>query len=52
MNLILAVNPDVKKVGLLYDVGQDSSATAIEEAKAFLEEKDIEVVEAYRYYNR
>ena len=45
MNLILAVNPDVKKVGLLYDVGQDSSASAIEEAKAFLEEKDIEVVE-------
>ena len=45
MNLILAVNPDVKKVGLLYDVGQDSSAAAIEEAKAFLEEKDIEVVE-------
>ena len=25
MNLILAVNPDVKKVGLLYDVGQDAS---------------------------
>ena len=45
MNLILAVNPDVKKVGLLYDVGQDASAAAIEEAKAFLEEKDIEVVE-------
>lgn len=27
MNLIFAANPDAKKIGLLYDVGQDSSAT-------------------------
>ena len=45
MDLMFAANKDIKKVGLLYDVGQDSSAAAIEEAKAFLEEKDIEVVE-------
>ena len=25
MNLIFAQNPDAKKIGLLYDVGQDSS---------------------------
>ncbi len=45
MNLILAENPDIKKVGLLYDVGQDSSTTAIADAKAFLESKGIEYVE-------
>ena len=45
MNLILAQNPDIKKIGLLYDVGQDSSTTAINDAKAFLDEKGIEYVE-------
>ncbi|MDO4173624.1 MAG: ABC transporter substrate-binding protein [Eubacteriales bacterium] len=45
MNLILAANPDVKKIGLLYDQGQDSSTTAIESAKEFLEENNIEYVE-------
>ena len=45
MNLVFAVNSDVKKVGLLYDIGQDASTTAIKEAKAFLEEKGIEVIE-------
>lgn len=45
MNLIFAVNSDVKKVGLLYDVGQDSSTAAIEAAKKYLEEKGIEVIE-------
>ncbi|MCQ2523494.1 MAG: ABC transporter substrate-binding protein [Lachnospiraceae bacterium] len=45
MNLIFAANPDVKTVGLLYDAGQDSSTTAINDARAFLEAKGIEVVE-------
>lgn len=45
MNLILALNPEIKKVGLLYDVSQDSSTAAIASAKAFLEAKGIEVVE-------
>jgi putative ABC transport system substrate-binding protein len=45
MNLILAANPDATKIGLLYDQGQDSSTSAIEEAKAYLEEKGIEYVE-------
>ena len=45
MNLILALNPEIKKVGLLYDVSQDSSTAAIASAKAFLEDKGIEVVE-------
>ena len=39
MKLIQAQNPDVKKIGLLYDVGQDSSTTAIQEAKDYLNEK-------------
>jgi len=45
MNLILAADPDVKKIGLLYDQGQDSSATPIAHAKEFLEAKGIEYVE-------
>ena len=45
MNLILAQNPDTTKVGLLYDQGQDSSTAAIADAKAFLEENNIEYVE-------
>lgn len=34
MNLIFANDPDAKKIGLLYDVGQDSSAASIEAAKS------------------
>lgn len=47
MNLILAENPDIKTVGLLYDVGQDSSKTPIAAAKEYLDEKNI----AYKEYN-
>lgn len=45
MNLILATNPEIKKVGLLYDVGQDSAATPIAAAKKYLDEKNIENIE-------
>lgn len=45
MNLIFAANPDAAKIGLLYDIGQDSSTTAINDAKAYLEAKGIEFVE-------
>lgn len=45
MNLIFAVNPDVKKIGFLYDVGQDSSATPIAHAKEYLGAKGIAYVE-------
>lgn len=45
MNMMLAYNPDMKKVGLLYDMGQDASTMPIEQAKAFFEGKGIEVVE-------
>ena len=46
LNLILAANPDVKTIGLLFDVGQDASTTPIADAKAFLDEKGI----AYKEY--
>lgn len=45
MNLILAANPDTKTVGLLYDQGQDSSAAPIANAKEYLENKGIAVIE-------
>ena len=45
MNLIFAANPDAQKIGLLYDMGQDASTTAIAEAKAYLDEKGVEYVE-------
>ena len=45
MNLIFAANPDAKKIGLLYDAGQDASTTAIADAKAYLDGKGIEYVE-------
>lgn len=45
MKLIFAKNPDAKKIGLLYDAGQDSSATPIKAAKKYLEEKGVTVVE-------
>lgn len=45
MNLIFAMNPDTKTVGLLYDVGQDSSTAPIAAAKEYLETKGIAVVE-------
>lgn len=44
-NLIFAADPDADKIGLLYDVGQDSSEASIEAAKAYLDEQGIEYVE-------
>ncbi len=45
-NLIFALNPDAATVALLYDNGQDASATPIREAKALLDAKGV----AYREY--
>lgn len=44
-DLMLAANPDIKTVGLLYDKSQDSSTAAIAAAKAYCEGKGIAVVE-------
>ncbi len=40
-NLMFAANPAIKTVGLLYDAGQDSSTTAIKEAKEYLSAKGV-----------
>lgn len=45
MELIFALDPEAEKIGLLYDVGQDSSTTAIAAAKRYLEEKGVAYVE-------
>ena len=45
IDLMLAANPDMKKLGLLYDQGQDSSKSAIASAESYCQEKGIEVVE-------
>lgn len=45
MKLIFAQNPEAKTVGLLYDLGQDSSTTAIASAKQFLTEKGVTIKE-------
>ena len=45
IDLMLAANPDMKKLGLLYDQGQDSSKSAIASAEAYCQEKGIETVE-------
>ena len=44
-DLMLAQNPDIKTVGLLYDQGQDSSTAPIKDAKKYLKKKGIKVVE-------
>lgn len=45
MNLIFAANPNTKKIGLLYDQGQDSATTPIAHAKEYLDEHNIAYVE-------
>ncbi|MBP5270342.1 MAG: ABC transporter substrate-binding protein [Clostridia bacterium] len=45
LKLIEATVPGITKVGLLYDVGQDSSTKPIADAKAYLSGKGIEVIE-------
>ncbi len=45
MNLIFAADPDADKIGLLYDIGQDSSTTPIAAAKEYLDAKGIAYVE-------
>ena len=45
MKLITAANPDVKKIGLLYDKSQDSSKVPVADAIAYCEENGIEYIE-------
>ena len=45
LNLIIAKEPEIRKVGLLYDPGQDASINPVKEAKAFFEARGIECIE-------
>lgn len=45
IKLIFAIDPDAEKIGLLYDQGQDSSTTAIADAKAVLDALGVEYIE-------
>lgn len=42
----LQVNPNIKKLGVIYNKGEANSVTNIKKAKAFAEDKDIQLVEA------
>ena len=45
LDMMLAANPDIKTVGLLYSNSEANSTTPIAEAKAYLKEKKIDIVE-------
>ena len=45
LNLMFEANPDIQSVGLLYDKSQESSKNPIADAKTYLEEKGVKVVE-------
>ena len=45
MKLILALNPDIETIGLLYDLSQDSATQAIADAKAFCDANGIQYIE-------
>lgn len=45
MDMMLAADPEVQKVGLLYSLSETNSAKPIEEAKAYLDEKGIAYTE-------
>ena len=45
LDMMLAINPDIKTVGLLYSNSEANSTTPIAEAKAYLDEKGIAYVE-------
>lgn len=44
-DLMFAANPDIKKVGLLYNKSEDASKRAIEEAKAYAKAKGVTIIE-------
>lgn len=47
LDLIFAANPDARNIALLYDLGQDSSAAPIRNAKAYLDKRGV----SYKEYN-
>lgn len=45
MDLMFAADPDIKKVGLLYNKSEDSSRQPVADAKSYCAAKNVEVVE-------
>ena len=45
LDMMLAANPDIQTVGLLYSNSEPNSATPIREAKAYLDSKNIAYIE-------
>ncbi len=45
LDMMLAIDPDVTTVGLLYSTSQDNSTVAIAEAKAYLDELGLSYIE-------
>ena len=45
LDMMLAVNPDIKTVGLLFSNSEDNSVTPIAEAKKYLDEKGVAYLE-------
>lgn len=46
MEMMFKVNPDIKKIGLLYSMSEANSKKSIDEAKAYLKDKGVEIIEA------
>ncbi len=46
MDLMFLIDPDLSSVGLLYSASEDSSAQPIADAKAYLDEKGVDYIEA------
>lgn len=45
MDLIFAADPDIKKIGLLYNKSEDASKAPVQAAKTYCEAKGVDVVE-------
>lgn len=45
LNLIFALKPEAKKIGLLYDIGQDASTTPVSIAKEVLKQRGVQFIE-------
>ena len=45
LDLMFLLDPDLDKVGLLYDISQESSTAAIREAKEYLNNKGVTIIE-------
>lgn len=46
LDMALTVTPDIKKLGYLYNSGEDNSVSCLEQVKAYLADKNIELIEA------